>query len=382
MDDVFAKDDQIAGSVRPEDGLVHHARPIFIVGYMHTGTTLVRKIIGRHSEVYIIRAETMFFDQLENSLSNRFGDLSDDVTHEEYVRYLIRKTTFDWPPVTQAEAGYESQQFQPDEALIREIVAATRKTNDYTTIFAHVFNHIATAAGKSHWLEKTPSHIFWIDRILAAMPDARIIEMVRDPRDILASKMVRKNSDWADRYGEYVGSQMKIIGGWDPLRDSLAWRAAVRAGDEAIRKYPNSIRRVRYRDLASNPESQVRQLCDYLGLAFEPFMLEVGWSNTTVQDGAKQEKGIGRGAIGKWRQVLPADAAILCQMINRKEMESLGFELQDESWRARLMMPYWAVRSGVDLIAHIFQLWRARGSEYVSESLHNHWRRFTHLIRM
>ena len=357
-----------------------NARPIFIVGYMHSGTTLLRKVIGHHPEVYSIRAETMFFDQLMHSLPGRFRNLADDGVHEAYVRFLIKKTTFDWPPMTAAEADMEPPQFQPDEALAARIVAETRGNRDYTAIFAHVFSAIAAAAGKTRWLEKTPSHIFHVDAILAALPQARIIEMVRDPRDVLASKKVRKQSDWAGRYGETVGARMQLSRGYDPLRDSLGWRAAVRAGNEAAQRHPGAILRLRYEDLVTAPEEQARRLCDFLGLTFAPDMLAVGWSNTTAQGGSGQA-GIDRRAVGKWAGKLSADVISLCQRINRAEMAGLGYALQAEPPGSRAKAPYWVARSGVDLVSHYYDLWRARGLDYVQGMARNSWRRAGHLAK-
>lgn len=359
----------------------HDARPIFIVGYMHSGTTLLRKIIGHHPDVYSIRAETMFFEQLMHALPARYPDLSDDTLFEEYVRFLVKKTTFDWPPMTKAEAELEPPQYQPDEAVVRQIIAGAREKRDYTAVFACVFGTIAAAAGKSRWLEKTPSHIFHVDSILKAMPDARIIELVRDPRDVLASKKVRKQSDWSERYGDAVAARMQASKGYDPLRDSLGWRAAVRAGTEAARRHPGALLRVRYEDLVSDPEGQARRLADFLGLTYQPSMLAVGWSNTTVQSGAGPAAGIDRRAVGKWQSKLSPDVISLCQMINGEEMESLGYPLQNEPFGSRAKAPFWVARSGVDLIGHYYELWQTRGLDYVQGMVRNSWRRVGHLAK-
>lgn len=359
----------------------HASRPIFIVGYMHSGTTLLRKVIGRHPDVFSIRAETMFFDQLAHTLPQRFPRLQDDAVLEEYVRFLIKKTAFDWPPLTAAEAELEAVQFQPDEELTRHIIIAAKTNRDYQAIFSLVFETIAAAAGKSHWIEKTPSHIFYVDQIVNALPDARIIELVRDPRDVLASKKVRKHSDWSERYGQAIGARMQTTKGYDPLRDSLGWRAAVRAGTTAFARYPDALFRLRYEDLASDPEGAVRRLCGFLDLAFDPVMLDVGWSNTTVRSGAGPAAGIDRSAVGKWQNKLSPDVVSLCQMLNGHEMVELGYALQDNSFGSRAKAPYWVARSGVDLLAHYYELWRSRGLDYVRGMARNSWRRVGHLAK-
>jgi len=355
-------------------------QPIFIVGYMHSGTTLLRKIIGHHPDVYSIRAETMFFEQLMHALPARYANLSDNALFEEYVRFLVKKTTFDWPPMTKAEADLELPQYQPDEDTIRRIIVEAQRNRDYTAVFVHVFGSIAAAAEKSCWLEKTPSHIFHIDSILKVMPNARIIELVRDPRDVLASKKVRKQSDWSERYGDVVAARMQTSKGYDPLRDSMGWRAAVRAGSEAAQRYPGALLRVRYEDLVSDPEGQARHLADFLGLAYQPSMLAVGWSNTTIHNGTGST-GIDRRAVGRWRGKLSSDVVSLCQMINGEEMELLGYALQDEPFSSRAKAPFWVARSGVDLIEHYYELWRTRGLDYVQGMVRNSWRRVGHLAK-
>lgn len=359
----------------------HASRPIFIAGYMHSGTTLLRKVIGRHPDVFSIRAETMFFDQLAHALPQRFSDLQDDALLEEYVRFLVKKTAFDWPPLTAAEAELEATQFQPDEELTRRIITAAKADRDYQAIFSLVFEAIAVAAGKSHWIEKTPSHIFYVDEIVKALPDVRIIELVRDPRDVLASKKVRKHSDWSERYGQTVGARMQTTKGYDPLRDSLGWRAAVRAGAVASARYPAALFRLRYEDLASDPERVVRRLCEFLDLAFEPAMLDVGWSNTTARSGTGKTAGIDRSAVGKWQNKLSPDVVSLCQMLNGREMADLGYDLQENSFGSRAKAPYWVARSGGDLLAHYYELWQARGLDYVRGMARNSWRRVGHLAK-
>jgi hypothetical protein len=297
------------------------------------------------------------------------------------VRYLIHKTRFDWPPVTAAEAAQEAAQFQVDEALERRIIEGAKAERSYTAVFHYVFSTISAAAGKPYWLEKTPSHIFHVDAIVRSVPGVRFIELVRDPRDVLASKKVRKTTDWADRYGDKTAERMQLRKGYDPLRDSLGWRAAVRAGAAARASYPDNFYRLRYETLVSEPEAELRRLCAFLGLPFEADMLAVGWSNTTARSGAGKAPGIDRSAVGKWQTKLSEDVVGLCQQINRDEMTALGYALADVSWASRAKTPYWVVRSGADLMARVGELWRGRGATYVQSMARNSMRRAGHLSK-
>ncbi|MEZ4515567.1 MAG: sulfotransferase [Chloroflexota bacterium] len=348
-------------------------QPIFIVGYMHSGTTLLRKILGRNSQVYAIRAETMFFEQLPITLPKRFPDLEPEEIREEYVRYLIQKTRFDWPPVTEGEVDGELP-YQPTPEQEQQIVDGARAYRDYVDIFVYVFESIAALDGKTYWLEKTPSHIFHVDQILQHIPNARFIEMVRDPRDILASKQVRKHSDWAQQYGN-TGARLQASKGYDPLRDSIAWKSAVKAGSQAMIDHPGQILRVHYENLATSPRSEVARICEFLDLPEEEAMLQVGWSNTTVKEEQGKSSGIDASAVSKWKKRLSPDVVATCQWICQSEMEDLGYTLQPVQLRDSIQISRWVARSGLDLTTRVHGLWRERGNTYVQTMLHNSLRR-------
>lgn len=344
--------------------------PIFVVGYMHSGTTLLRKILGRHSQIYPIRAETMFFEQLPVMLPKQFPNLGDPSIKEEYVRFLVRKTRFDWPPVTEEESEGELP-YQPTAEQEQLLVQGAEPLNDYTTIFVYVFESISRMAGRSAWLEKTPSHIFHIEQILRHMPEARFVEMVRDPRDILVSKQVRKETDWAQQYGTRTGDRLQASKGYDPLRDSLAWKSAIRAGNRASVANPGKVLRVRYEDLAVNPQTEIRRICDFLGITMDASMMDVGWSNTTAKSRQDKQTGIDTSAVSKWRNQLSSDVVATCQWLCSQEMSALGYELSTVGLRDSVQIPRWVARSGLDFSQRLHGLWKDRGVTYVQTMIQN-----------
>jgi len=103
--------------------------PIFIVGCGHSGTTLLLKILGSHRNIHAINFES-------------------------------------------------SIAFKPPKKQKR---------------FVHLFNRMAVAAGKNKWVEKTPRHIHAIDILLQLFPDAHILIVMRDGRDVACSIKARLN---------------------------------------------------------------------------------------------------------------------------------------------------------------------------------------------
>ena len=62
--------------------------PIFIVGYFHSGTSLMRTILRREPSVWVIGDETLFFQDL-TKVRKRFPDLGDETIRRSYYN-LIR----------------------------------------------------------------------------------------------------------------------------------------------------------------------------------------------------------------------------------------------------------------------------------------------------
>ena len=56
------------------------------------------------------------------------------------------------------------------------------------------FDRMAVSAGKRRWIEKTPKHIYRIGDILRLQPEAKIILIIRDGRDVACSFKYRTGS--------------------------------------------------------------------------------------------------------------------------------------------------------------------------------------------
>jgi hypothetical protein len=106
--------------------------------------------------------------------------------------------------------------------------------------------HVKEVTGKPVWAEKTPWNIRVIGRFIESFPDARVIHIVRDPRDVILSlARKRRSRRW--------------------LRWASTWLASV-AAIQPYRARANVIE-IRYEDLCTEPASTLRQVCEFLGVA-------------------------------------------------------------------------------------------------------------------
>ena len=110
-------------------------------------------------------------------------------------------------------------------------------------------------SGKRQLVNKTPSDVFVADRIAACWPDARFIFLLRHPAAILRSRQETRPQDSPERNLEIV----------------LLYAEAL---DRARREHEGLT--LRYEDLATDPAAETQRVCAFLGLAWDPGMVDYG----------------------------------------------------------------------------------------------------------
>jgi len=109
-----------------------------------------------------------------------------------------------------------------------------------------IWNRNTIAQRKRRWVEKTPVHVRMIDKIFARFPDARVLFVVRDGRDVAVS--IRKR----------LGDFRKGIQRWvNDNRQGLNWTDNSR------------VMQIRYEDLVKRYDETMPRICQFVGEAFE-----------------------------------------------------------------------------------------------------------------
>ncbi len=109
------------------------------------------------------------------------------------------------------------------------------------------------ASGCVHYLEKNTWYPLVFDRFLQIVPEARLVVIHRDPRDVVCSLMEQR---WAP--GEPVAAARyfrSIMDRWYQVRDSLPTGRYIE---------------VAYEDLVQHPESVLAQVAGFSGLPLAP----------------------------------------------------------------------------------------------------------------
>ncbi|WP_218061701.1 sulfotransferase family protein [Planobispora rosea] len=135
-------------------------------------------------------------------------------------------------------------------------------------------------SGKPILVEKTPSNVFAWRRISACWPDARFIFLLRHPVSIMQS--------WHEGDPENR-----------PLEEAVPRTLSYMTYLQEARTHLDGVT-VRYEALVADPETELRRLCAFLGVEWEPEMLEYG---------NKDHGGFVKG-IGDWREKIRSGTVV------------------------------------------------------------------------
>ncbi len=298
----------------------------FIVGCPRSGTTMVQQALNRHSRIAIPPETKYFFSFLGHSRRQQLKHI-ERLDADLGIR-LPRPTTRIHTPAD-AIAYYEE--------LARLYVARLDK-------------HTTTAFG-----EKTPEHTGHLPRIRKLFPDARIIVLERDGRDVAASL---SHMPWMS-HDLYVNFTV-----W------LYYHHVVRA---ARNRGLAGLYFVRYEDIVANPEKEFRALLDFLELPYEPVVAE-GWGNTEgvpEREYAWKQRAlekITRDRVGSFRRELSLAQVAILERLGGQALRALGHELLTDG-RGPLP-PGFLLSLSLKMSQFVYRLpWRAVVREVLSRSL-------------
>ncbi|NEQ52440.1 MAG: sulfotransferase [Leptolyngbya sp. SIO3F4] len=165
-------------------------------------------------------------------------------------------------------------------------------------------------------LEKTPMHIRYVEQILWRFPEARIIEVIRDGRDVYASyKTLTKQQNQAQ------------IETTDAIQQ---WKQCIEWG-EIIRERPglrNRVHRVRYEALKADPERSLRQIFQFANLNSNEEQVEAIVAAEDINR-VKQERdgqSVRLSSVGDWKQKLSEAEIAMCHEIAGEQLIKLGYK--------------------------------------------------------
>jgi tetratricopeptide (TPR) repeat protein len=226
--------------------------PIFVLGMPRTGTTLVERILGSHSQVTSAGELNNFALQL-TQLARESGPRKGESAKQQLVERSARL--------------------------------------DYAQLGAAYLESTRPLSGQApRFIDKMPLNFLYIGLIHAALPQAKIVQLQRDPLDTCFA--IFKTS-FRDAYpfsykleelGHYYLAYEKLMAHWHRL-------------------LPGVVHTVRYEELVTEPEGIARNLLAYCDLQWEEQCLQFHSSSaaSTTASASQVRQPIYRSSVGNWR---------------------------------------------------------------------------------
>ncbi|MBI4763328.1 MAG: sulfotransferase [Deltaproteobacteria bacterium] len=218
-------------------------RPVFIIGYERSGTTLLMAMLGCHPRLAIPEVGWLF--PRIYPWRYTYGDLSLDGN----FRTMAMEMLFG---LNQPLWGMP---LNPTTAVDEIITMAPERS--FAGLYTAMHLRYAKEFGnKPRWGQKTPNNLFFVPQILENFPNAQFIFLVRDGRDACATSL-ESAFGAANMYGA-----------------AHTWNLANAFVRPFRRRYGSSTWfDIRYEKLVREPEKVLKDICDFLGESYSSEML-------------------------------------------------------------------------------------------------------------
>ena len=239
--------------------------PIFIVGPLRSGTTLLRLLLTHHPDIYI-------FGEFEGSVSEAVGNHWPEI--HKYHDFVKR------------DRMMQALNFSVDESLTYEqliysFLEQAYERNPQPFIGASVHSRL--------------------DLLPHLWSDAKFIHLLRDPRDVTRSCI---GMGWVGNVYEGAKYWIEPELRWDTVRTQ------VKAENCLI---------VRYEELVSDPVACLTDICSFLGLSYHPAMLEIEADTTYSRPDPKYAQ--------QWKNKLTENEVAWVEYQCASLMKARGYEL-------------------------------------------------------
>ena len=269
------------------------APPVIVLGVGRSGTTLLRVMLDRSSEL-AIPYESFFVPQLAHRHGRR-------PRLDEFLDDLGRlRTLYDW--------GIAADDVKP---RLREGMTTSEA-------IAAIFETYAERQGKPRWGDKTPLYMQQLPLLERLFPDAIWIHLVRDGRDAALSFL-----ELPEGFSGKTWAQPRTV-----AQFAARWRTEIKAARRLGRHAGGRYLELRYEDLVAEPERELRGVCEHASVPWEAGLLD----HTRISDTANmpEHRNLAQPptpGLRDWRNQMSREDALAFEQVAGDVLHAAGYEL-------------------------------------------------------
>jgi hypothetical protein len=290
--------------------------PVFVLGCPRSGTTYLYHVLLSAGNFAIYRAESEVFHLLEP----RFGHLGDTANKQRLLDAWLRCRLF-------TATGLNA-------ATLREKVM--RECNNAGDFLRIVMEETARHQRVERWAECTPDHILYLPHIKRTIPDALVIHIIRDGRDVALSM---EKQGWPQQLP------------WDRMNRRMAgavyWDWMVSKGRKDGAQLGPDYIEVQYEELINQPREVLERLSSFVGqeLNYDEIQrVAIGSVRRPNTSFAGESESETFDPIGRWKKFYSPEQAAMFDELAGETLKEVGYEPSSEgnqhrsgwnAWRAQ-----------------------------------------------
>lgn len=290
-------------------------RPIFVRGLSRSGGTLLTHILDRHPEI------AMSYEVYEHLLDPREFTVRQKRAKLPWVRLRNRIPAGDWfieqPNIRKFIARASRSGLSADRVLdiIRPGYEPSLAAKDFgyrCTLVEEVCQDKRVNLGKATWGAKIASRF---EKLANIYPEARFIYIVRDVRDVFASRL---------KIGTFNQAPETVASGWERQLRSFQSFASTNQ-DRCVL--------VGYENLVKDPSTTIQDILARFGFAWDSQCLDLGAPGSTLLENpaghlsaTQVAQPINSQAVGRWRRELGLDQVAALEETAGQAISELGYE--------------------------------------------------------
>ena len=269
--------------------------PVFVVGCPRSGTTLLHHMLLSAGNFAVYRTESCVF----STLAPRFGNLNVARNRDDLVEQWLRSDLF---TLSGLEANYVRERVKNE----------CHNPGDFLRI---VMEGMTRQQNVNRWVDDTPEHLLHLPEIKKYIPDALVIHIIRDGRDVAVSLA---KQGWIRPFP------------WDRGREdvrvaALYWEWMVRRGRRAGRSIAPDYLEVHYEDLVHTPQETLNQIGAFIDHMLDYKRIQqVGIGS--VKHPNTSFPGSTNTFSGRWKQQLTAEQVARIEPTIGGFLQDLGYE--------------------------------------------------------
>ena len=305
----------------PDEARAFNRRGLFLGGAPKSGTTLLLSLLDGHPKLVVLPEETHFLEEYPSYAAlHSFQAKLRQLLEQSDLRLLGEgkgEPSREAPSANVRDySGFDHDRF----ARLAAHAVAQPWIND-SLLFSETARAYAMAAGYNwrecvRWVEKSTSNEACPETLFGLFPEAKLLQVVRDPRAVFASRKKRL----VNRYGLHTKAH-RLVREWN--RSTRRIPELLQRGDRYLV--------LRYEDFVRAPQQGLERVCRFIGIdclpeLFNPTRGGRQWQgNSSFHSGFS---GISADSVDTWKKELTEAEVWWIERHCWRGMQIAGYPLQ------------------------------------------------------